>query len=528
MKLRLLLLPAIALMFASCVMKLELKPEVTIPVSDIVFFAEGGETSINISVRNATDLEIQAWTDSTFTEKCSWIEVRREVPKVIIKALPNEGEERSAVLRALATSEGGTAYACVPIVQAGKSYNPDNPDNPDTPGGEITIELSTYELEFPAEGGSAKVSCTTNAPNWYVDWTEEDMETEAAWIDFDEEGCDENSVRILVSPNTGEARTGYFFILASWEDLFDNPDADYEWDVIEIRQAAATTDPGDPVLPETEPQAGTWTKVTSTSELTTGYYLIACENKSIVFDGSLSAETIDSFQNWETVAISGDSIAATEAIASCAFWYDASNGSLRAHDGFYINWVKSDKNGLITSDVPVALTVTVSGGDADIRTASKHHLRYNPTQGQERFRFFKDASYTNQQAVQLFKMPAAEETPTFEVSTTVLTVGPKATEAGFSVEASDEVEWTASSSSSDFTLSKTAGAGPADIKISFEANPSAEPRSARITVSTVNESVETASWTVTITQGPASEGDIDDGTPGYDDHLIARRRYKRI
>ncbi|MBQ7194666.1 MAG: BACON domain-containing protein, partial [Bacteroidales bacterium] len=118
--------------------------------------------------------------------------------------------------------------------------------------------------------------------------------------------------------------------------------------------------------------------------------------------------------------------------------------------------------------------------------------------------------------------------PSFSVSTTVLTAGPKATEAGFRIEASDEVEWTASSSSSDFTLSKTAGAGPADIKISFEANPSTESRSARVTVSTANESVETASWTVTITQGPASEGDIDDGTPGYDDHLIARRKFKRV
>lgn len=441
MKLRHLLLPAIALVFASCVMTLELKPEVAIPVSDIVFFTEGGETVVDVSARNEKDLEIIAWTDSTFTEQCSWIIIQRNLPKVRITALPNEGEERSAVLRALATSEAGSAMACVPIVQAGKTYGPDNPDNPDTPGSEITIELSTYELEFPAEGGSAKVSCTTNAPNWYVDWTEEDMETEAAWIDFDEEGCDENSVRILVSPNTGEARTGYFFILASWEDLFDNPDADYEWDVIEIRQAAGAPGPDDS---GTEIPEDAWAKVTRSADLTSGYYLIVCESESVAFDASLSSDSIDSSNNGQSVSVKGNYIPHADGLEKYAFWYDSADGSIRAQDGYYINWTSSSKNGLSTSDSAASLTVTISGGNADIKTSSNSYLRYNSDSGQQRFRFFKSSSYTNQEAVQLYKMPEVSMVPAFSVSTTVLTAGPKATEAGFRIEASDEVEWTAS------------------------------------------------------------------------------------
>ena len=118
--------------------------------------------------------------------------------------------------------------------------------------------------------------------------------------------------------------------------------------------------------------------------------------------------------------------------------------------------------------------------------------------------------------------------PEFSVSTTVLTAGPKATNAAFRIEASDDVEWTASSSSADFTLSQESGTGSAGITVSFTANPSTSPRTATITVSTTNEEVETSSWTITITQSPASAGDIDDGTPGYNDHLIPRRKLKRI
>ena len=311
-----------------------------------------------------------------------------------------------------------------------------------------------------------------------------------------------------------------------WQALGWSDDVPYADAYVLVYQAAAENpDPG--TGPDPDPQDG-WMKVKSTSELVSGYYLIACESESVVFYGCLSADEIDSEGNCAEVTIKGDTIIDEEGLEECAFWYDASNGSLRAWDGYYINWTSSSKNGLATSTSPAALAVTVSGGDADIKTSTNHHLRFNAAKNQLRFRFYKNDNYTAQKAVQLYKKPEVVTVPTFSVSTTVLSVGSKATEATFSIDASAEVAWTAVSSSADFALSAGSGTGSADIKISFTANPNTTARSATITVATENGDVETKSWTINITQGPASEGDIEDGTPGYDDHLIVRRKFKRI
>lgn len=120
------------------------------------------------------------------------------------------------------------------------------------------------------------------------------------------------------------------------------------------------------------------------------------------------------------------------------------------------------------------------------------------------------------------------EVPFFFPSTTFLIVGPKAKDTRFSIDASDYLEWTVSSSNPDFVLSRVSGKGSANINISFTENSLTEPRSAIVTISTMDEDVETKSWTITIIQGPASDGDIEDGTPGYNDHLISRRKFKRI
>lgn len=533
MKLRKLLFALLPFLAVSCFeSKEENKPEVTIPATDITFFAEGGEKTVKVLVKNTDELDLVAWTDSSFTEVADWIDISGDLPSFKVKASLNEDVERTAVLRAVASNAFGKAEAMIPVIQAGRIYDPDNPDNPDNPDDpddpddEITLEIDVHELEFTAEGGSAVVTCTTNANYWYIDWTEEDMETEADWIDYDVNGLNDDQVRIVVAPNTGEERIGYFFVLASFEDLWENEDADYEWDVIEIHQAAAENpDPG--TDPGTDPQGG-WTKVNSTSELVSGYYLIACESESVVLYGCLSANEIDSEGNCAEVTIKGDTIVDEDGLEECAFWYDASNGSLRAHDGYYINWTSSSRNGLATSNSPATLTVTISGGDSDIKTSSNSHLRFNAAKNQLRFRFYNNNYYTAQKAVQLYKMPELVTVPSFSVSTTMLNVGPKATEATFSIEASAEVEWTAVSSNADFALSAGSGSGSADIKISFTANPNTTARSATITVATGNEEVETKSWTITVTQGPASAGDIEDGTPGYNDHLIARRNFKRL
>lgn len=493
------------LLALSCVKNTPSVPSVSFPVEEINFMAEGGKQTITILLVNASSVSVSIGADEQFSDKSDWLSASGKNSKLELSATPNTtGAERVAWLKAEVSTAGGNAEAVIPVRQAAGSAT----------GGEITLKLGAGKLEFTAEGGSKDVSITTNATYWFVDWEGEDFFDLAEWVDFEDIGDD--AVRIVVEPNDGEARVAYFYVMASWEDLNENEDAEYVEEVIEIRQAAGEA----PVDDDDE----SWKKVTSSSDLTSGWYLIAYESGSVIFDGSRKADQIDKANNTKSVKVKNGKIEAAEGLENSAFWYDESNGSLKAAAGYYIDWTGS-KNGLSTSESPAPLSVSISGGNADIVSSNSYSLRFNSKSDQMRFRFYK----SGQEAVQMYRQPASAAKPAFGVSTTVLQPGPKATSASFSVVASPSVEWTAAlSNTTDFTLSKTSGTGPADVTVSFSANTTTEPRSTVITVSTTNEAVETASFEINLTQGPASEGDIDDGTPGYNDHLIKRRIHKRL
>ena len=77
------------------------------------------------------------------------------------------------------------------------------------------------------------------------------------------------------------------------------------------------------------------------------------------------------------------------------------------------------------------------------------------------------------------------------------------TESSFSVTA--EVPWTAVSDNADFTVSPASGDGDALVKITYPANTVTEQKIVHITVSTTSEDVQTASYTVTLTQEAGKE-----------------------
>lgn len=91
----------------------------------------------------------------------------------------------------------------------------------------------------------------------------------------------------------------------------------------------------------------------------------------------------------------------------------------------------------------------------------------------------------------------------FYVSTEELAALATQTESSFSVTA--EVPWTAVSDNADFTVSPASGDGDALVKITYPANTVPEQKVVHITVSTTSEEVQTASYTVTLTQEAGKE-----------------------
>ena len=145
-----------------------------------------------------------------------------------------------------------------------------------------------------------------------------------------------------------------------------------------------------------------YVKVTSTDEITDGNYLIVCENYNVAFDGSLTS--LDVVGNKIDVTISGNTIESNATTDAKAFTITAKTGgySIKSASGYYIGNT-SDENALKTSRTDsYTNTISFTDGNADI-VSSSSYLRYNATTNQNRFRYYKSNTYTNQQAIQLYK-----------------------------------------------------------------------------------------------------------------------------
>ena len=144
-------------------------------------------------------------------------------------------------------------------------------------------------------------------------------------------------------------------------------------------------------------------KVTATSQVTDGEYLIVYENGNRAFDGSL--ETLDKKDNGiANLTINDGIIESSDNLNNGTFTYNATDKTLKSKSGYYIGQTSSNANGLETSnETKYTNDITIEdNGDATIISGGTY-LRYNSASDQARFRYFKSASYTNQKPIQLYK-----------------------------------------------------------------------------------------------------------------------------
>ena len=143
-------------------------------------------------------------------------------------------------------------------------------------------------------------------------------------------------------------------------------------------------------------------KVTSSSDLTSGQYLIVCEDQSVAFNGGLTS--LDAVSNTISVSVSSNQIEKTSTTSAAEFTIDTSAGTVLSASGYYIGR-SDDTNGLTTSTSEAfANAISLDGADANIVSSGGAYLRYNATEGQTRFRYYKSTSYANQTAIQLYKL----------------------------------------------------------------------------------------------------------------------------
>ena len=153
-----------------------------------------------------------------------------------------------------------------------------------------------------------------------------------------------------------------------------------------------------------DPTPQTYKKVTQAPEDWSGTYLIVSEGDEAAFDSSLTK--IDVSNNYKTVKIAEGTIKTTETIAVTIEKMADGNYSIKGANGKYI-YQTSDANGLKTGTKATANTIALNAdGTVDIVSGGAH-LRFNKNSDQMRFRYFKSATYTRQQAITLYKLDAA-------------------------------------------------------------------------------------------------------------------------
>ena len=148
-------------------------------------------------------------------------------------------------------------------------------------------------------------------------------------------------------------------------------------------------------------------KVTENLSDWSGQYLIVYEDGMVAFNGGLT--TLDVTSNTVAVVINNGTIAVTDALRGAMFTIAPkdSNGNytIKSASGYYIGRNSTD-NGL-HSDTSTQYSSKISynaEGYVDIKAANGPYLRYNATSGQNRFRYFKASTYTDQKAIQLYKL----------------------------------------------------------------------------------------------------------------------------
>ena len=143
-------------------------------------------------------------------------------------------------------------------------------------------------------------------------------------------------------------------------------------------------------------------KITNVSQIEDGQYLIVNENHNIALNSGLSS--IDVANNYVDVNINDNVIAFDDSLNEAIFTItkeDNSNYSIKTSLDTYI-YGSSTSNKLNTSSSKQNITIFFTNNDVDI-CSNDARLRFNSSEGQMRFRFYKEETHDEQEAIQLYK-----------------------------------------------------------------------------------------------------------------------------
>ncbi|MBQ6880440.1 MAG: hypothetical protein IJN52_09590 [Bacteroidales bacterium] len=158
------------------------------------------------------------------------------------------------------------------------------------------------------------------------------------------------------------------------------------------------------IEPELDTAEGSFVKIESAPDDWSGTYLIVYEDEKFAFNGSLT--TLDAANNYVEVSIEDNTIDATSDLLESTFEIGKNDSYywVKSNSGYYIGRT-ANSNGLL-SNLTTQYENTISINDnktVNIISSGGAHLRFNTSNGQDRFRYFQSSTYENQMAISLYK-----------------------------------------------------------------------------------------------------------------------------
>ncbi len=237
------------------------------------------------------------------------------------------------------------------------------------------VKNGTY-TNFVVDGATARQGALSSAPSaLYSEFGEGDKVQVTGYF---------NTINESKTPNLLNVIAVEVKVLEKGEGGGDNPGGD---------------------TPGGEVTGSKFVKVTSAPSDWSGVYLIVCEDANVAFKGSVTADAAGANV---AVTISSNVITATSDLKKEIVTIAAVDGgySVKTASGKYIYGIASSNKLNFADSYNEAQLNTIAMGTAGdvLFTSGTSVLRYNAQSGQERFRYYKAASYANQKAVFLYKL----------------------------------------------------------------------------------------------------------------------------
>ena len=252
----------------------------------------------------------------------------------------------------------------------------------------------------------------------------------------------------------------------------------------------------------TEPTTTYWTKVTSTSDVTNGDYLIVYENDEKAFDGGL--DNLDSTPNTISVDINDGKILYTSTTAAAKFTISSITGgySIKSASGYYIGR-EANSNGIDSSTTEVySNTISISSSNAVINGAGGKQLLFNTASGQLKFRYLGNGG-----AIQLYKASGGSTpTPTPEPTKTLSSISLDTTNVQKDFEVNDTFNFTGLVVTAHYSDSSSSTVTPTSVSTPDMSTTGNKTVTVTYTESTISK---TASYQISVTSSGGTPGDTD-------------------